>query len=115
MCSADLHCSRALPRLETDSLVFLVVRACAAHAVPETALPSCSQPFSHHCVLLGALSLNLLSHCRLARLDVVVHAEKVRGVVFILESNEAVVIAAVRLAGDGVALVGDVVSVGSCD
>lgn len=44
-----------------------------------------------------------------------VHAEKVGGVVFIFKSNEAIVIAAVRLARDGVALVGDVVTVSSGD
>jgi hypothetical protein len=48
-------------------------------------------------------------------LDVVVHAEEVCRVVFVFQGDEAIVIAAVHFACDGVALIGYVVDVSSSD
>ncbi len=70
------------------------------------------------------MTLRRLWHAEIGRLraacstldrgfDVVIHAEKVRRIVFVFQGDEAIVIAAVSLSRDGVALVGDVVTVSS--
>ena len=51
-----------------------------------------------------ALGTRCCRHC-LIRLDVVVHSEKVRWVVFILQGNEPVVVWAVSCSREGVSLV----------
>src|SRR6516165_729068 len=60
---------------------------------------------------VGGPSLNLLSHCRLARLDVVVHAEEVGWVVFVFQGNEPVIIRAVGGSREGVSFVRNVVDI----
>ncbi len=48
---------------------------------------------------------------RIVWLNVMVHAEEVCRIIFVLQSHQPIVIAAVGLARDGVALVGDVIAV----
>lgn len=51
----------------------------------------------------------------LTRLDVVVEAEKIRRIVFILQGDEAIVIEPVSFTGDGIALVSDVIAIRACN
>lgn len=47
------------------------------------------------------------------RLDVVIHAEKVRRIVLILEQDEPLIIRTIGSVGEGVSFIGDVVYVGA--
>jgi len=69
----------------------------------------------HHWVRADSSLPSSRCLCRFGGLDVVVHAEEVRRIVFVFQGDEAIVIAAVRFACDGVALIGYVVAVSSGD
>jgi hypothetical protein len=96
---------------ETDSLLFLVISAREGQIVLQTAVSSYPQPFSRHCMLWGGPSLNRLSHCRLARFDVVIHSEEIRRIVFVFQGDQPVIVRAVGGPCEGVSFVRNVVYV----